>query len=230
MKDYKRYQGIINCTGRPLEDRVVKRYNQLSGVYDFLLDHVAIPRFFKADDEVHKIQLKRLFEGEKIERVLDLGCGTASIIEHMPDLRSYYGMDFSKDQLSQAKKRLEEQKIDPFYLFEVDIHEIPLVDAYFETAVSSLTFNFLEDPKKALEEAARVLKPGGRFYLIMPLKGQDPDYDALMLKHRSDPFYGSFLSYDELGEMALDAGFATVEKRLENGSIAYLILEKPVDR
>lgn len=228
MKEYKRYQGIINCAERPLEDRVVKRYNQLAGVYDFLLDHLALPRFFKADDEIHKIQLKRLFDGDRIERVLDLGCGTASIVDHLPDLRAYYGMDFSKDQLSQAKKRLEDRKIDPFYLFEVDIHEIPMVDAYFERAVSSLTFNFLEDPQKALEETARVLKPGGCFYLIMPLKGQDPDYDALMLKHRSDPFYGSFLSYDELSEMALDAGFGMVEKRLENGSLAYLILEKPV--
>jgi SAM-dependent methyltransferase len=38
------------------------------------------------------------------ERILDIGCGTAKILDYLPDYISYYGFDFDKNYINAAKK------------------------------------------------------------------------------------------------------------------------------
>ena len=56
-------------------------------------------------------------------KVLDIGCGTAKIIESLPPLVNYYGYDISKKYINYAKKKYK-SKTNNFYCKKFNIKEI----------------------------------------------------------------------------------------------------------
>jgi ubiquinone/menaquinone biosynthesis C-methylase UbiE len=96
-------------------------------------------------------------------RVLDLGSGTGSLAFSIAKQKArshVVGIDLSKPYVEYANSR------NPFpdrVSFQIgDAQQLRFPDATFQTSVSLLVFNFIPDPKKALGEARRVTKPGGR--------------------------------------------------------------------
>ena len=49
--------------------------------------------------------------------------------------------------------------------------DIPYSDNYFDHAVCSESFGFWSEPEKGLAEIKRVLKPGGKLYIVNSYKG-----------------------------------------------------------
>jgi SAM-dependent methyltransferase len=81
-------------------------------------------------------------------RVLDLGCGPrdqAGPIEHLG--YSYVGVDYTNQNADLL----------------ADAHSMPFKDASFDCVFSFAVFEHLHDPVVAIQEVARVLKPGGFF-------------------------------------------------------------------
>jgi len=112
-------------------------------------------------------------------RVLDLGCGTGSLMLAMAGRTApgslLAGVDLSADQLSYARVKLARAAV-PFDLCLASIDELPFEDGSFDLVVSSLTFHAVPSPVRrgAIAEARRVLRPGGCFALIdhaRPLPG-----------------------------------------------------------
>ena len=91
---------------------------------------------------------------------LDLCCGDGFFASLIYPSGFEAGCDVSESALQQATKR-------NIYgcLACADItSEIPFPDAYFNTVVSNSALEHIEDIDDALQEVARVLKPGGRLY------------------------------------------------------------------
>ena len=96
------------------------------------------------------------------DAVLDVGSGTGSlafaIAERNVRLR-VLGIDPSQEYVTYARSK------NPFpdrASFEMgDAQRLHFPDASFDAAVSLLVFNFIPDPKKALSELGRAVKPGG---------------------------------------------------------------------
>ena len=96
-------------------------------------------------------------------RVLDVGSGTGSLALAVAERNSsvrVLGIDPSKEYVAYATSR------NPFLdrvSFEVgDAQQLHFADANFDAALALLVFNFIPDPKKALSELRRVIKPGGK--------------------------------------------------------------------
>ncbi|MEM7705304.1 MAG: methyltransferase domain-containing protein [Pseudomonadota bacterium] len=95
------------------------------------------------------------------DAVLDVGCGTGvltrELTQHVGDTGSLTGFDLSESMLSVARERC------PGATFlQGNVVELPFEDQRFDIVVSSFMLMFVPDPKKALSEMRRVLKPGGR--------------------------------------------------------------------
>ncbi len=97
-------------------------------------------------------------------RCLDLGCGTGRAIPLLAEADwAVTGVDLSRDQLAVAEREaghLVER------LVCADAHELPFDDASFDAVVSILTHTDLDDPRVALSEARRVLRPGSTFVYL----------------------------------------------------------------
>jgi ubiquinone/menaquinone biosynthesis C-methylase UbiE len=92
-------------------------------------------------------------------RVLDLCCGTgvvtAAAAERGADV---IGLDFSSAMLAEARRRHPHLRFE-----EGDAEALPYADASFDAAVSNFGIHHVPRPERAVGEALRVLRPGGRF-------------------------------------------------------------------
>lgn len=128
--------------------------------------------------------------------VLDIGSGTGSlsftIAEKKPRCQ-VVGIDPSQEYVAYATRR---NNFGGRVRFEVgDAQQLRIPDATFESSLSFLVFNFIPDSRKALLEARRVTKAGGRIAATVW------DYGAEMRMLRM--FWDAAVSLDATAE-ALD--------------------------
>lgn len=101
--------------------------------------------------------------------LLDIGCGTGRLLEllaHELPQAQLTGLDLAPNMLQQARERLDNQTT----LVQGDAEQLPFADQTFDLVVSSSTFQWLAQLDACFGEAARVLKPSGRF--VFSLFGQ----------------------------------------------------------
>jgi SAM-dependent methyltransferase len=91
-------------------------------------------------------------------RLLDVGCGTGlTLVLATARGAQVAGLDVTPELLSIARERLPDAD-----LREGDMETLPFADAAFDAVVGVNAFQFAGDPRRALREAARVVRPGGR--------------------------------------------------------------------
>jgi ubiquinone/menaquinone biosynthesis C-methylase UbiE len=94
------------------------------------------------------------------ERILDLGCGTGTLIERLLDLApeiEILGLDPSVEMLDVARQKLPES----IELRVGSAESIPFPDESFDRVISTSVFHYFRSPTQAIREAKRVLKPNG---------------------------------------------------------------------
>ncbi|MFC3282553.1 class I SAM-dependent methyltransferase [Litchfieldella rifensis] len=142
--------------------------------------------------------------------VLDVGCGTgvllASLAREMPGVR-LAGIDLSCEMLEIARHRVGPN----VELKEASAEALPFSDSEFDAVVSTSVFHYIREPRRALGEMHRILKPGGRVVIV----DWCDDYLTCRLCNVFlqifDP--GHFRTYrsDECRELLVGAEFANVE-------------------
>jgi len=111
--------------------------------------------------------------------VADLGCGTGQVAEAMaPFVAQVIGIDTSHSMLKAAKKRLATHG--NVELRAGTLEALPLGDGGLDAAVMILVLHHVADPARALAEAARTLKPGGRLVVVDMLPHGRDEYRAQM--------------------------------------------------
>jgi demethylmenaquinone methyltransferase/2-methoxy-6-polyprenyl-1,4-benzoquinol methylase/ArsR family transcriptional regulator len=106
--------------------------------------------------------------GERPVRcLLDLGAGTGRMLElFAPLAERAIGVDLSSAMLSVARGRLEETGVRNAQLRQGDIYALPIERNSCDLAIMHQVLHYLDDPARALREAARVLTPGGRLLVV----------------------------------------------------------------
>jgi len=100
-------------------------------------------------------------------RVIDLGCGSGYGAARIAKVaRAVVGIDISSDAVAFANSRykslnLSFQRVDPDA-------RLPFKDGEFDVALSFQVIEHVKDDEDYLQEAARVLRPGGVLVLITP--------------------------------------------------------------
>ncbi|MGO9170704.1 MAG: ArsR/SmtB family transcription factor [Rhodomicrobium sp.] len=99
--------------------------------------------------------------------LLDLGTGTGRILELACNrARQLIGIDTNREMLKCARVRLDRAGLTNCSVRLADIYNLAFPDNSADAAVIHQVLHFLDNPKSAIAEAARVLKPGGRLAII----------------------------------------------------------------
>ncbi|MCG6136412.1 MAG: class I SAM-dependent methyltransferase [Nostoc sp. LLA-1] len=115
---------------------------------------------------IHKRLLEYVDLPERAH-VLDMGCGTGRLLERLatefPDLQGT-GLDLSSNMLQMA--RLSNRHHPRLIYIEGKAESLPFSAGQFDAVFSTISFLHYLEPQQVLGEVARVLAPGGRFYLV----------------------------------------------------------------
>jgi ubiquinone/menaquinone biosynthesis C-methylase UbiE/DNA-binding transcriptional ArsR family regulator len=119
-----------------------------------------------ADDAVERAIVAALGDAD-IRSLLDLGTGTARMLELFgPRIERGLGLDLSLDMLAYARNRIDREDLRHCSVRQGDIYHLALPKDSFDAVVIHQVLHFLDDGARAIEEAARVLRPGGRLLVV----------------------------------------------------------------
>jgi ubiquinone/menaquinone biosynthesis C-methylase UbiE len=98
---------------------------------------------------------------------VDLGTGTGAVLRRFAGhAQQAIGIDSSRDMLAIARVNLEAAGIRNAQVRHGDIYALPFPDRFSDFVTIHQVLHFLEDPPRALAEAARILEPGGRLLIV----------------------------------------------------------------
>jgi len=168
-----------------------------------------IRSLYVAEPEV-EAALLALLSPDGIGDFLDVGTGTGRMLELFgPRAEHAVGIDLSREMLAVARVNLERAGLRNCSLRQGDMYQLPLANETFDAAVFHQVLHYAEDPARALQEAGRVLKPGGRLVIV---DFAPHDVEALRTEqaHRRLGF-----ADEEVAQWCKEAGF-------DPGPIAHL--------
>ena len=140
----------------PQERALLAGYAEWAEVYD------GPNPLIEAEELVVRPLLDRLAQPDL--RALDAACGTGRHAAYLRDLGcTVTGVDQSREMLTVARSKVSDVRFD-----QGDIEQLPFADASFDLVVISLALTHLADPTPAIQELARVLRPGGSLVIADP--------------------------------------------------------------
>lgn len=94
-------------------------------------------------------------------KVLDVGCGYGRYSEVFGN--NYIGIDYDQDAIKLCRESYPGKTF-----LEMDATKLEFPDKSFDLVISAITFHHLTDEQfiRVVAEIKRVLKPGGRFWLV----------------------------------------------------------------
>jgi ubiquinone/menaquinone biosynthesis C-methylase UbiE len=118
-------------------------------------------------DEAVEDAIRAALSDKPFRSLLDLGTGTGRMLEMFgPDIERGLGLDLSLDMLLLARDRLERAGLRNCSVRQGDIYDLPLANDSFDVVILHQVLHFLDDGARAIREAARVLRPGGRLLVV----------------------------------------------------------------
>ncbi|MDB6174836.1 MAG: methyltransferase [Chthoniobacteraceae bacterium] len=195
----------------PVKEEIDTTYDGVASLYDETFEDISVRA-----DELR--WLRRQLSKTCNPRLLDIGSGTGSFLRAIEDLVDRAdGVDLSAGMVAQARKRsIEGGKLN---FTTIDGPRLPFADESFDVVTSILSFRYLDwDP--IIAEVLRVLKPGGRLFIIdmvaAPVKWRHwprllidklrqslmqrkhPHYRQALRKMVSDPRWKKMLEYNPI--------------------------------
>ena len=118
----------------------------------------------KAEKNIKKIQYAfQQIEIEKINNVLELGCGIGFVSTYLADSYNFnvYGTDYDADQIQIAKKL--QPKIEHLKFQVEDAAKLSFEDSSIDLVLSQNVFHHIPNWEVAIQEIVRVLHSDGYF-------------------------------------------------------------------
>ena len=168
-------------------------YNQFFGEKDILL----FARDYR--NILRRHELLRSIPRTGALRVIDLGCGTGHALRPLASRGwDLYGMEYAPKALRLCARHVPEAT-----LFAGDMTRLPLAQNWFDVAISLEVCEHIRHDVTAMQEAHRILKPGGRFIMSVPGNRHHATYEELIGHYRH-------YTQEQLVQILTSVGFKTV--------------------
>lgn len=153
----------------------------------------------------------------KGETVLDLGSGGGIDVllsaSRVGPTGTAYGLDMTDEMLELARENQRQAGVENVEWLRGTIEEVPLPDDSVDVIISNCVINLSGDKPRVFAEAARVLRPGGRFAVTDVVAGPDMDDETRNdLAQWTGCIAGALTAEEFKGELE-GAGFEAVEIR-----------------
>src|SRR5215212_182910 len=123
-------------------------------------------RSFQAPEDLVESAILEALGPKPFQNVLDLGTGTGKMLQLLgPQAGRAVGLDANHAMLSVARANLERAGVRA-ELRQGDIYAPPFARGSFDLIVIHQVLHYLEDPTRALREAAQLVAPGGRVLVV----------------------------------------------------------------
>lgn len=151
--------------------------------------------------------------------ILDIGCGGGATLKRLLKRSKgakVYGLDISEESVAKAKKVCGQLLDKQVFICQGSAECLPYEDNKFDLVTAVETIYFWPNMQKCLSEVKRVLKPGGKFVIMVEVVNGNSMWTRLVegMTAYSPQQLNSFLS---------DAGFIQTEIHLKKPSNATII-------
>ena len=145
------------------------------------------------------------------QRVVDFGCGWGTFgFELSGRVAEVVGIDFSEKSIELCNRRLASDPRENLTFLCADAGDTGLEADAYDVVIAADLFEHLypEDSMRVVQEAYRILKPGGRFSVFTPHRGHFLE----VLKNRDilikrDISHVDYKSLERMKQMMQEAGF-----------------------
>jgi malonyl-CoA O-methyltransferase len=172
-------------------------------------------QYGKFNRDIGEILLTKLNGIGHAENVLDIGLGTGSLTRNLiSDLSPSYicGLDLAYSMLKQARFNSRDIFSKIFFI-QADAEKLPFRDDFFNMVFSNLTYQWINNLKKAFGEVKRVLKKRGCFVFSLFGRGTLAELKSVIRVN----LYGENIPIKELPDAGIikkemcSAGFNEIE-------------------
>lgn len=132
-------------------------YTLLAPIYDSIVDRATRP--------LRKNSLTRVKHDDHPD-ILIMGIGTGLDIPFLNENARYTGIDITPAMLDKAHKRVQQHANLDISLQPGDVMAMSFEDRQFDVVIMHLILTIAPDSQKALDEASRVLRPGGQLIIL----------------------------------------------------------------
>ena len=170
-------------------------FNQVYDRYDLMNDFMSL-----GIHRLWKKSLLNMMNPSSNQNLIDVACGTGDIaklfVKHVNKLSRIACVDPNKGMISKGKEKLSKFKNINWIISPAE--KIPLSDNLFDFYTISFGLRNTANIDKALSEAYRVLKPGGRFLCLEFSKIQNTNLETLYKNYsKLIPSIGKFVVGEE---------------------------------
>jgi arsenite methyltransferase len=177
----------------------------------------------------------QLTEGQT---VLDLGSGGGIDVllsaRRVGPTGKAYGLDMTDEMLDLARSNQREAGVRNVEFLRGEIENIPLPDSSVDVVISNCVINLSGDKPQVLREAARVLRPGGRFAVTDVVADPDMSEETRADMQQWTGCIAGALTREEFERDLAAAGFESIEIKEthrvhDQAASAIVSATKPID-
>jgi SAM-dependent methyltransferase len=202
-------------------------------VYDFFVERETLARVagrigFGTDTRLLYRAIDAVGELPDGSAVLDIPTGGGVALRGVRPGQKirYVAADIAPEMLARTERVARERGLDQVEVQSADVEKLPFEDGEFDLVQSFAGLHCFPNPRKAVLEIARVVRPGGRFAGSVFLTGTGLRYVPAIVGGRISGVMGPSGSRADLDRWLHDAGFRNVRIEM-SGAIGYFSATKP---
>jgi Methylase involved in ubiquinone/menaquinone biosynthesis len=185
-------------------------WSRISGIYDLIENVYNGKTNKKTTDYVASLM-------DANDGVLECACGTGMFsVKIAPNVTSLTATDFAEGMLKQTAKKCG--KFSNVTVEKADLTKLDYADNTFDKAVAANVIHLLDDPKKAVDELRRVVKPGGT--IIIPTYIHSNKSIAASLFNKAGAAFKRHFNEDSYRDFFEGLGISNVEYHVCRGRMA----------
>jgi ubiquinone/menaquinone biosynthesis C-methylase UbiE len=141
-------------------------------------------------------------------QILEVGCGTgASTLTHAREVRRLVAMDLSAAMAKRTLAKVLRRRLGGrVYLVQAEAMALPFADSAFDAVIGrGVALSYVSDPRRALKEFRRVLRPGGRLLIDVMNRLDRRELSPAVPQHRTFRYWtmmGKEPAYVELRNLS----------------------------